>query len=192
MVAEQDSSPLAGPSRVVQPPPSDAPQYLQSLYTQMQTSPFLEANYIRLSAPVAKPAPPPGFFRAPKGRRRRGGTDHGEGLGAGVEPHGQLWSWLLLLQVKEGTEGRGAVEYVAKLTRNLIIKENPGFHVPSKGTTKSRGTSDGWAMLDLGDHAVHVMSKSAREKWFSEYYPDLNSPQADKVESLARKLPFLS
>ncbi|KAG8914489.1 hypothetical protein FRC00_013087 [Tulasnella sp. 408] len=138
----------------------------------MQTSPFLEADYIRLSAPVAKPAPPPGFFRAPKGRRRRGGTDHGEGLGAGFEPHGQLWNWLLLLQVKEGTEGRGAVEYVAKLARNLIIKENPGFHVPSKGTTKSRGTSEGWAMLDLGDHAIHVISKSAREKWFSDYYLD--------------------
>ncbi|KAG8954028.1 hypothetical protein FRC04_001012 [Tulasnella sp. 424] len=190
MAAERDSSPLAGPSRVLQPPPSEAPQYLQALYTQLQTSPFLEHDYIRISAPVAKPSPPPGFFRAPKGRRRRGGTDHGEGLGAGLEPHGQLWSWLLLLQVKEGTEGRGAVEYVAKLARNLIIKENPGFHVPSKGTTKSRGSSDGWAMLDLGDHAVHVMSKSAREKWFSEYYLDLHPPQQEE-KLLSRKLPFM-
>lgn len=28
-------------------------------------------------------------------------------------------------------------------------------------------------MLDLGDHAIHVLSKPAREKWFSEYYPEL-------------------
>jgi ribosomal silencing factor RsfS len=28
---------------------------------------------------------------------------------------------------------------------------------------------DGWAMIDAGDFAVHVLSKDAREKYFSEY-----------------------
>lgn len=53
--------------------------------------------------------------------------------------------------------------------------------VPSKGSTKSKDAEDPWAMLDLGDHAVHVLSKSARQKWFARFYRDLEPEVEDEV-----------
>ena len=55
--------------------------------------------------------------------------------------------------------------------------------IPPKSKSKSANTQDGWAMLDLGEYAVHVLSASARLKWFSDYY---RSDKADDEDSSSR------
>ncbi|KAG8878001.1 hypothetical protein FRB97_002847 [Tulasnella sp. 331] len=156
-------------------PPTDAPEHLQNLFTNLQTSPFLDSRYIVLTRPVEKPVPPPAPFSAPKGRRRRGGSDHGIGFNIGSHPIGQIWSWMLLLQLKEGIKGGGSIDHVAKSVRNMLVKNYPNMTLPSKGRSATRDSVDGWAMMDLGDNAIHVLSKSAREKWFSDYYQHIAS-----------------
>lgn len=106
------------PSGIAVTPPPDAPALLQSLFTELQTSPFLDPRYIVLTKPVDRPLAAPAPFSAPKGRRRRGGSDHGPGVGA--EPIGQIWSWLLLLQLKDGIKSGSSVEHVAKAVRKLV------------------------------------------------------------------------
>ncbi|KAG9032130.1 hypothetical protein FRB95_001836 [Tulasnella sp. JGI-2019a] len=185
-VEETEWSQEAGPStsmkkiesmRPIVTPPADAPEHLQTLFTDLQNSPFLDSRCILLTKPIERPIPAPAPFSAPKGRRRRGGSDHGIGFSVGSHPVGQIWSWMLLLQLKEGIKGGGSIDHVAKSVRNMLVKSYPDMKLPPKGRSTTRDSADGWAMLDLGDNAIHVVSKSAREKWFSDYYRDLDFEQ---------------
>jgi hypothetical protein len=42
------------------------------------------------------------------------------GRGIEVGMSGGIWDWVLVAQVKEGTEGRGAIESVAFEVRNMV------------------------------------------------------------------------
>jgi len=98
-------------------PPSEAPPYLLQLQSHLLTSPFLDNTKLLITKPPEMKLGPARSFTAPRGRRNRGGSDHGEGVG---EPVGGLWDWYMMVQVKEGTEGRGAIEYLAKNTRQWV------------------------------------------------------------------------
>ncbi|KAF8797975.1 hypothetical protein BYT27DRAFT_7203663 [Phlegmacium glaucopus] len=79
-------------------------------------------------------------------------------------PGGGLWSWVILAQVKEGTENRGAIESVVRVIRKTLLSHEPPFLLPPKSR---RQTGTGWVMIDAGPFAVHVLSKDAREKYFN-------------------------
>lgn len=84
--------------------------------------------------------------------------------------------------MKEGTENRGAIESVVRQVRQSVrghafftsatatesityaqlLKEDPPVALPPR----RREIRDGWAMIDAGDFAVHVVSKTARAKFF--------------------------
>jgi hypothetical protein len=84
--------------------------------------------------------------------------------------------------VKEGTEKRGAIESVIRIVRAAVssapslqshlapysrcpqlLKATPPVALPRNS---KRQVSDGWAMLDAGEFAVHVVSRQARETFF--------------------------
>jgi ribosomal silencing factor RsfS len=41
----------------------------------------------------------------------------------------------------------------------------PPIHLPKKAQTN---THDGWAMVDAGEFAVHILSAKARERYFGD------------------------
>jgi len=85
----------------------------------------------------------------------------GEGTG---EPAG-FWRWVIIAQVKEGTESRGSIEAVIRGARKALKESHPEVPLPPK--TRRAASEDGWGMLDVGETAVHVLSRQAREKWFA-------------------------
>ena len=86
-------------------------------------------------------------------------------------------------QVKEGTENRGAIESVIRIVRKTVcplcrilvpqafmfglqlLTGDPPISLPPNNKRRVNG---GWAMIDAGDFAVHILSKEAREKYFPE------------------------
>ncbi|KAJ7063218.1 hypothetical protein C8F01DRAFT_984986, partial [Mycena amicta] len=98
--------------------------------------------------------------REPQGRRRRGGTYYGE---SAFDVPGTLWSWIALAQVKQGTENRGAIESVLRIVRKTLLSARPPLPIPPN--SKKR-THNGWAMVDAGSFAVHILSKPAMDRYF--------------------------
>ncbi len=78
------------------PLPPGIPVALQTLHAQLAQSPYLEPSRLLVRDPIPQPAGPPLPMSTPRGRRKRGGTDSGEGL---LEP-GDLWNWIVLAQVR--------------------------------------------------------------------------------------------
>ena len=83
--------------------------------------------------------------------------------------------------MQDGSERRGAIESVERLVRttvrmaalvvaSLIIRLSqlrsmqPPVHIPR---TPKRRMHDGWAMVDAGDFAVHILSRTVRERYFA-------------------------
>ncbi|KAI0247052.1 hypothetical protein BJV78DRAFT_1133953 [Lactifluus subvellereus] len=143
------------------PPPPGVPLALQNLHAQLVQSPYLEPSKLLVRNPIPQPPGPPLPMSTPKGRRRRGSTYAGEGF---LEPGG-IWNWIVLAQVKEGTENRGAIESLIRLVRRTLLSMEPPFHLPKKARTN---THDGWAMVDAGEFAVHILSAEARERYFGD------------------------
>ncbi|CAE6433641.1 unnamed protein product [Rhizoctonia solani] len=143
--------------------PNNLPDYLITLHKHLSQSPLLG------SAPrICKPSSLPSrnlnddialTYSRPKGRRRRGIHDAGESVG---EPD-DMWSWYVIAQVKEGTEGRGAIESVIRSAQKELLKNYPNLPIPRK--LSRRRTSDGWEVLDIGDSLLHVVSREAASKW---------------------------
>lgn len=92
---------------------------------------------------------------------------------------------VVFLQVKEGTERRGALQSVFRLIRkevglfnklsirNLIVNTNykllsanPPLTLPPNRKVRQQD-GDGWRMVDAGDFAVHIVSRAARERFFA-------------------------
>ena len=83
--------------------------------------------------------------------------------------------------MKEGTENKGAIESVVRAVRKSVrvtklffsytkltvysqlLAVEPPLPIPPKS---KRRMQNGWAMVDAGDFAVHIISKAAREKYF--------------------------
>ncbi|KAL5511882.1 hypothetical protein ACEPAH_5100 [Sanghuangporus vaninii] len=140
--------------------PPDLPAYLAALYSELTKSPHLERGGVEVCSPPPTEPGPPLPSSLPKGRRQRGRTEFGLGIS---DASGGLWRWILIAQVKEGTENRGAIESVMRIVRRTLLKAQPSVVLPSN---RKRRVQDGWGMLDAGDFAVHVLSRSAREKFF--------------------------
>jgi hypothetical protein len=106
------------------PPPSDAPSHLLALHTHLTTSPYLETSSLLLTkAPPAPPLPPldpRAKFAQPKGRRKRNPGYVGEGFERGMGGGPGVWNWVLIAQVKEGAEGKGAIQAVVRRARETV------------------------------------------------------------------------
>ncbi|KAF7968570.1 hypothetical protein HWV62_30115 [Athelia sp. TMB] len=143
--------------------PENIPEPIRVLYDTLKGSPFLEPDTLVAREPLKIPHGPRVLERQPNGRRRiRRRTYGGEStldLGSGG-----LWNWVVMAQVKEGTENRGSIESVVRVVRKTLLSMQPPVALPQK-SAKSRPTG-GWAMIDAGNFAVHIMSKEARAKYF--------------------------
>ncbi|KAJ7285925.1 hypothetical protein C8J57DRAFT_652892 [Mycena rebaudengoi] len=145
----------------IAPVPLDAPQLLKDLHTHLLQSPLIDPATLLVAQPAQLPLGPPLPHREPQGRRRRGGTYHGESV---YDVPGSLWSWIVLAQVKEGTENKGAIESLLRIARKQLLSVEPPLPIPPN--SKQR-VNNGWAMIDAGSFAVHLVSKEARLRYFS-------------------------
>ena len=91
---------------------------LRTLQTHMRALPLLDASTVQIGRPLPLPQGPSLPQTIPRGRRRRGGTYAGEGLP--LPGGGDMWDWVVLATVKEGTEGRGAVDAVLRSTKRIV------------------------------------------------------------------------
>ena len=106
-----------------QPLPKDLPEHLVTLHRHLSQSPLLALSRLRIYAPSSfKPRNMNNDLTLPysraKGRRRRGVHDAGDSVG---EPN-DIWNWFILAEVKEGTEGRGALEAVIRSAQKEASK----------------------------------------------------------------------
>ncbi|PCH38445.1 hypothetical protein WOLCODRAFT_97142 [Wolfiporia cocos MD-104 SS10] len=166
----------AGPSRSTPPhlrpspteplpplPAAIAPESpIAALHAALAASPHLEPGTLRVREPIPTAVGPPLPETEPKGRRKRGRTYSGEGVG---DYTGGIWSWLVVAQVKEGTEKRGAIESVVRVVRRTLLTTTPPLPLPPN--SKKR-VNDDWAMIDAGEFAVHIVSRDARERYFPD------------------------
>ncbi|KAG6820609.1 hypothetical protein H0H93_014525 [Arthromyces matolae] len=150
--------------------PENTPKIIKQLHSQLALSPHLELSTLSVSESVAPPPGPPLPFREPQGRRRRGGTYAGE---SAYDVPGGIWNWVVTAQVKEGTENKGAIESVVRVIRKALLTVEPPLPLPPNS---KRRMNNGWAMIDAGDFAVHILSKEAREKYFASSAP-ISAPQ---------------
>ncbi|KIJ16729.1 hypothetical protein PAXINDRAFT_112742 [Paxillus involutus ATCC 200175] len=140
--------------------PPNLPVSIKELFAKLSQSPFLEPSTLEVKEPTPIPPGPALPKSIPKGRRKRGRTYSGEGL---AEEQGGIWSWIVTAQVKDGTENRGSIEAVVRLVRKTLLKMDPPVILPPN--SKRRG-HHGWAMVDAGNFAVHIVSREARQKFF--------------------------
>jgi len=143
------------------PLPEGIPAVIKDLHAALKTSPHLDQPNLLVCEPIQTPPGPPLPDAIPKGRRKRGRTYGGEGVATGMV--GGLWNWIVLAQVKEGTENRGAIEAVVRLVRKSLLQSSPPVTLPPNS---KRRANDGWTMVDAGEFAVHVVSQEARAKFF--------------------------
>ncbi|KAI8999020.1 hypothetical protein BD414DRAFT_476745 [Trametes punicea] len=161
--ARRASVPQA-PSRPLAPlPAAISPDHpVARLHAELKNSPHLEPGKLLVREPIPTAVGPPLPPSAPKGRRRRGGTYAGEGVS---EDLSGIWQWVVIAQVKEGTENRGAIESVIRTVRKTLLSVDPPLPLPPNSKRRVNG---GWAMIDAGDFAIHIVSKEAREKYFPD------------------------
>ncbi|KAG5646646.1 hypothetical protein DXG03_002636 [Asterophora parasitica] len=145
------------------PLPENTPSTLRELHAQLAQSPHLETSTLVVSEPIAPPPGPALPRRNPQGRRKRGGTYAGE---SSYDVPGGLWNWVVMAQVKEGTENKGAIESVVRTVRKTLLTVEPPLPLPPNS---KRRMHNGWAMIDAGDFAIHILSKEAREKYFDDW-----------------------
>ncbi|KIM80782.1 hypothetical protein PILCRDRAFT_72559 [Piloderma croceum F 1598] len=152
------------PPHLPEPPdelPANIPEPIRVLYNKLSTSPFLEPSTLVAREPPRIPPGPALPTRKPKGRRRiRGVTYAGQST---LEASGGIWNWVVMAQVKEGTENRGSIESVVRVVRKTLLSFKPPLPLPPNS---KRYMHSGWAMIDAGNFAVHIMSKQAHEKYF--------------------------
>ncbi|KAF9036021.1 hypothetical protein BDZ89DRAFT_914034, partial [Hymenopellis radicata] len=58
-----------------------------------------------------------------------------------------IWNWLVLAQVKEGTESRGTIESVVCIVRKMLLQVQPPLPLPLNA---KRRMLNEWAMIDAG------------------------------------------
>ncbi|KAF6765154.1 hypothetical protein DFP72DRAFT_333994 [Ephemerocybe angulata] len=149
------------------PVPHDAPVVLKDLQLDLLKSPHIDLSKLVVCRAVAPPPGEPLPERMGQGKRKRGSTVAGE---SAFDFSSGIWSWYVFAQVKEGTEGRGAVESVVRQVRKSLLTRTPPVPLPPK-SRRQMGT--GWALVDGGNFAVHILSMEAREKYFSGLIPHL-------------------
>lgn len=130
---DEDEEPLPSTSRVqgrgfvrsqeeVKPLPPGVPGYLKRAHSHLAQSPLLDLSTLTVSKPL------PSEFQAivdlplniPTRRLPRIEREMWPGRGIEVGMSGGIWDWVLVAQVKEGTERRGAIESIAFEVRNMV------------------------------------------------------------------------
>jgi len=106
---------------VIRSLPENTPATLKQLHAQLSHSPHLDLSALSVSQPLAPLPGPPLPLRLPRGRRKRGGTYAGESM---HDIPGGIWSWVLMAQVKEGTESKGAIQSVVRVVRKTVRDSN--------------------------------------------------------------------
>ena len=96
--ARKASVPQA-PTRPLAPLPSTLPQNhpIMRLHAELKSSPHLEPGTLLVREPIPTAVGPPLPDAIPRGRRKRGRTDLGEGV---TEDVGGIWDWLVIAQVR--------------------------------------------------------------------------------------------
>jgi len=145
------------PSQTV---PDEVPSYLKSLHSVLKTSPFLETSQLLVCRPLPLGDGPGLPRQRTRGTRRKRKQTF---AGMGIDQINTLWDWTVYAQVKEGTENRGSIEAVVKTIRSTLQHIDPTLPIPRN---RRQFTEEGWAMIDVGDVAIHVLSKAARHKYF--------------------------
>ncbi|KAF5365690.1 hypothetical protein D9758_003206 [Tetrapyrgos nigripes] len=149
------------PASRAPPVPENTPQVIKALHAQLAQSPHLEHSELRVldsSSGTQVIEVPPFPLRIPQGKRRRGGNIAGESM---YDVPGTLWNWMVFAQVKEGTENKGGIESVVRIVRKSLLSVDPPLPIPPKSKKRMQ---NGWAMIDAGDFAVHVLSKERHFK----------------------------
>ncbi|TFK88799.1 hypothetical protein K466DRAFT_520242 [Polyporus arcularius HHB13444] len=152
------------PTRPLAPLPAALPKDhpIVRLHAELKASPHLEPGTLLVREPIPTAVGPPLPEAMPRGRRKRGRTYLGEGV---TDDVGGIWDWVVIAQVKEGTENRGAIESVIRIVRKVLLTGDPPVPLPPNNKRRANGA---WAMIDAGDFAVHILSKEARENFFPE------------------------
>ncbi|KAI6039958.1 hypothetical protein EDC04DRAFT_2567749 [Pisolithus marmoratus] len=141
--------------------PPNLPDPIKQLYINLTRSPLLEPSTLDVHESIA---PPPGLplpKRAPQGRRKRGRTYAGEGIDQ--DAVGGIWNWVVIAQVKEGTENRGSIAAVVRSVRKTLLTIDTPIHLPPGS---KRRAHNGWAVVDAGNFAVHILSRDTWKKYF--------------------------
>ncbi|KAI6039970.1 hypothetical protein EDC04DRAFT_2879435 [Pisolithus marmoratus] len=145
----------------VQEFPPDLPDPIKQLYINLTQSPLLEPSTLDVRESIA---PPPGLplpKRAPQGRRKRGRTYAGEGIDQ--DAVGGIWNWVVIAQVREGTENRGSIAAVVRSVRKTLLTMDTPIRLPPGS---KRRAHNGWAVVDAGSFAVHILSRDTWKKYF--------------------------
>ena len=87
------------PTRPLAPLPAAIPHDhpIARLHAELKVSPHLEPGTLLVREPIPTATGPPLPPSAPKGRRRRGGTNAGQGVN---EDLGGIWQWVVIAQVR--------------------------------------------------------------------------------------------
>jgi len=168
------------------PLPPGIPAALQTLHAQLAQSPYLEPSKLLVRDPIPQPAGPPLPISASKGRRKRGGTYPGEGLlepgnlwnwivlaqvrlALVIPCHVIAYISCRLKKDREARIHRVYCTARPKTVRcrTLSVNGSPysgivqllSMDPPLQLSKKTRkDIHDGWAMVDAGEFAVHVLS----------------------------------
>ncbi|KAJ4488132.1 hypothetical protein J3R30DRAFT_3695778 [Lentinula aciculospora] len=160
------------------PVPEDAPKILRDLHSQLIQSPHLEHSKLLVSRSPSRELGPPLPMRSSQGRRRRGGTFPGE---SAFDIPGSLWNWTVFAEASLFGQsvlclfgdtvivGQGRVKVTSSamfLTASAqLLAAQPPLPLPPNS---KRRMQDGWALIDGGDFAVHILSKGVRERYFND------------------------
>ena len=88
--------PRPSPLSPTPPLPSDTPETLRKLHSELALIPHLDHSQLVVSRSLMFTPGPPLPFREPQGRRKRGGTYAGESM---FDMPGGIWNWIVLAQV---------------------------------------------------------------------------------------------
>jgi len=106
----------------IKPLPPGVPDYLKRAHLHLAQSPLLDLSTLTVSKPLPSEFQPivdlP--MNVPTRRVPRIEREMWPGRGIEVGMSGGIWDWVLVAQVKQGTEGRRAIESVAFEVRNMV------------------------------------------------------------------------
>lgn len=117
----EPKSPFQEPTTAIKPPPEGIPDHLSTVYSFLATSPYLEPLSLVVGPPDKQAdvdLPLPLLKSVRKSRKRV--KERGYGVGVSEGPGQGVYNWILMAQVKEGAESRGAIESVSSSLRALV------------------------------------------------------------------------
>jgi hypothetical protein len=110
------------PQAEIKPLPPGVPDYLKRAHSHLAQSPLLDLSTLTVTKPLPSEFQPIVDLptNVPARRLPRIEREMWPGRGIEIGMSGGIWDWVLVVQVKEGTEGRGAIESVAFEVRNMV------------------------------------------------------------------------